>query len=333
MIRYRSFPFELTGSDYLKDLELGLVKTSVNIFKITDYRNIDVVHFHFPEALWRSKYNIISFLKFLYFLFFFLFIKKIFKTKFIFTLHNKIAHFQVNKFNLEIFYRRCFFSFCNKIVVMNEFLKEELILEFNVKSDKIVKIPHGKYEFDKPENHIVNPFEYLLNEKYVIIFDDKSRANKLNNVYLNSVLKNINSEVKIIIIEKPKNIDDINYSLELLYDNLYVIRSYIKTYEFNFLISTSLACLLLYDSITTSGLYYYIKSLNQKVIATRLPFFIENCCSCDYIVPNMDFSQISIYLNNEKKYCTCYDTFPLVYDTSQQYNEVFKFCLNKHTKV
>jgi hypothetical protein len=208
---------------------------------------------------------------------------------------------------------------------MNDFLKEELILEFNVKSDNIVKISHGKYEFDKLENHFVNPFEYLVNEKYILIFDDKSRANKLNNVYLNSVLKNINPEVKVIIIEKPKNIDEINSSLELLYDNLYVIRSYIKTCEFNFLISTSLACLLLYDSITTSGLYYYIKSLNQKVIATRLPFFLENCCSCDYILKDMeDFSKINLYLNKEINYCRCYDTFPLVYDTSKHYNEIYK---------
>lgn len=335
-IFYRSFPFDLNGNQYLDDLEKGLlslgcikVNTSVNLFKVRQYKRVSIVHFHFPEALWRSPNILIKVLKFLYFFSFFSVLKFLYPIKFVFTVHNKTPHYQVSSIKIELLFRKYIFGICDVIVVMNKYLIEDLKNEFGLSKNSLYYIQHGRYKRKEssliPLNYFISDFNKIIGKNYILFFNDKSRTNKLDNDEFFKLLSSISPNVNIVLIEKPLNHNISNNSQVKNMGRYYLIDAFLEENEFNYLIINSLACFLLYTSITNSGLYYYIKSLNQRVVCSNLPFFVENCCKCDKVIDNInEYSNLDKFLNNNINRCNCFEEIPFIEETGKDYQKLYR---------
>ncbi len=193
-------------------------------------------------------------------------IKKITKTKIVFTAHNILPHNSADKYH-GIYEK--IYNFVDAIIVHTSDTKKKIVEKFNVSDSKIFVIQHGllKINVDEKEYERLKPeFEQKYNLENKIVFTSLGEQSMykgvdvIAEVWLTTPQLANNPKCSLLIVGKCKNIqlDNLNNI-----DNVVVDSRRISDEEFLFILRQTDVYLLTYRTISQSGAM--LTALNEKV--------------------------------------------------------------------
>ena len=272
-MKIRSIPYINPNNDFI-DLYLSELRSqdieTVNFkwWKINSLKQRNIFfHLHWPEAVYRDDYFLLSLFKAIRFVLFF-YLHKFNKNKWIFFLHNVIPHedtgYFKNKINLFIF--RILLKGSDRVIGLSKNTISEAQNRYKISiENKYTFIEHFLY----PINKIASNSElslYLnqnINFDYILTFHSDKRK----------------KGTEILIQEFPKENDCkliiIGSEIKLHNNNIIQIKNFPKTEIFNSLVKNSIGVILNYDRITTSGMFFHCLSLNKVSVVPNLNFFFQ----------------------------------------------------------
>jgi glycosyltransferase involved in cell wall biosynthesis len=247
---------------------------------------------------------------------------KLAKKKLVYTAHNIDADQRnerktiFNRISLSIQYR-----IVDHIIVHTKKMKEQLILEFNINSNKISVIPHGiilidnKYIDDIPKNIARKAFKLSKEEKVILFFGNitsykgvEFAVNALH-ILVNKFKDNqfrliIAGEVKKENITYYRTLEDIitQYNLD---DYIIKIPDYIPDSQIEILFACSDVLVLPYKNIFQTGVLFLSYSFGLPVIASDVGSLKEDIIlgETGYIFKPKDSKElaekIKLYFNSE----------------------------------
>ncbi|MEK4383941.1 glycosyltransferase [Aeribacillus sp. FSL K6-2848] len=282
MIRVWMYPKKSPENKYNELLSTSLEREKIevldfnwaNLFKLK--RN-DIIHFHWIQGIYQSNFKFLMVIKLTIMLFILLYLK--FKNvRLVWTVHNLYPHEYKFKF-LEKVSRKLFMSFCNKLIVASESLKNKVIDEFKIKEDKILVIPHGHYrDAYKSIGKDFRGIYGIPKSSFVFLFLGQIRPYKgvINLIETFQELYNSQKDVYLVVAGKPS--EDMRRAIKNLNinnKNIILDLRFIPDEEIVDLLSCADVLVLPYEEITTSGSAILGISFYKVVVSPATPFLKE----------------------------------------------------------
>jgi beta-1,4-mannosyltransferase len=266
----------LASKGYQEVKDINLLYSFKNALKYRD--NVKILHFHWPESLWRTNYFLLSIIKSIRFIIAVYFLRSL-GYKLVFSAHNVIPHFGKINVGLEKRMRRFILKHFDLTIGHSYLTYQELKSTYNIKPRNYVLALHGLY------------YNYLsLSGKH---YDNIARSEKIK-LYLQYSKNEYKGSARFLDLfgELPQDIKS-NFCLVLSGDKnsditkkisengiTYVWideetqnKGYLSDEELVGIIKAVDFVVLPYKKITTSGAYFLALTFNKKVLATNLPFF------------------------------------------------------------
>lgn len=247
-------------------------KINWTLENIIRYRKkIKIIHFHWPEALWRSNFILIS-----YFLAIIFVIKckfsHLLKYKLVWSTHNILPHTYRSE-TLEKIMRKWIVQNFDYLIGHSNNAEQELVEFFNIRISNYSLALHGHYEecyLSHEKKETIKKNLKIDNEKVIGILAS-NKAYKGTEFFISEFIKNSTPNIKLLILGKINNnelVKKIGASNKVIHLNRLLNNKELAKY---FLVVDYFA--LPYTKITTSGAYFLGITLKKTIIAPDLPFF------------------------------------------------------------
>lgn len=270
------------GNPYLKllsdsltaegwDVSMGGIQKAFN-------KKFDVVHIHWPHAIFISKNIILTLLKSVLSITGLLFLK-LSGTRIIWTTHNIISH--ERRFEVV---ERCFTcilaKICDGFISHSQYVKEQIVKLFNISPEKVAVIPHGNYIHwyeNKTDRSAARRSLHYDDDDIVFALIGVIRFYKGIPALLASFQNLLDNRAKLLIAGRPfdNNIETELRALCLKDNRVNVYLEYIPDNMMQMYMNAVDAIVLPYSDITTSGALLLAMSFGKAIIAPELPFMIE----------------------------------------------------------
>ena len=243
-------------------------KYLLKLFNLINKNKPRIVHYQF----FRRKEDII-----------FLLFLKLTGIKIVYTAHNILPH---ERTMVDFYLYKLVYLASNKIIVHSDYIKNKLLLTFNISEKKVEVIPHGNFDIYLPKNDIsksVARIKLNLNETDdVILFFGYIREYKGLDLLLEAIPIAIqkNPKIKLIIAGMPANpelkerytqmIESLNCKEQIIYKFSYIPSDDIAGY-----FSASDLVILPYKNIDHSGIVHLAYSFARPILATNVGDFSE----------------------------------------------------------
>ncbi len=287
MINIYSFPYNIEANPYLELFydalrDYAFIQKSGLIVNdnwlIANSSKIDILHFHWPEDIWRTRgqskiarlRGVIGFWKYLR-------LAHKLNINIWWTLHN-IEHHEGVDF-VDIMGYRVLSKQSNIIICHSNYAANLFKKRYKTKG-KIIIMYHGLYEgvYPPPEprekvlkelnlDPSVPTFSCLGNIRHYKGFDLAAKA-----------IANIDTQVQLIIagnVHKDYNIDLLKKIIAQSKNKIVLIPRFLTNQEFSNFINASDSIILPYRKITTSGLLLAALTFLKPVIVCNHPYFRE----------------------------------------------------------
>lgn len=298
-------------NDYLANIEKGLESNGVNVLskknKNKKFAPIEcifnailkrkyIVHFNWIE----NKVTVKGKRKYLNYIVIsvWLFLLKIFGTKIVWTMHNKLPHNLNNKAFVNHFLIK-FLRKCN-LVIIHCSESEKILRDEYGYNGKVLFVPHGNYCVDNeyPDFSEMSDLQFLY-------FGSISKYKNVP-VLIESIKKVSNKfpDIKLNIFGRCKN-DDLNNEIKNKVENCTYItycNKFVSDEELQKLINKCCAVILPYDteSMLNSGSAIYAISKGRCVFIPEFGY-IKDICSQEFIYTyNYESQENHIYNLSEK---------------------------------
>lgn len=236
-------------------------------------RKVDIVHIHWTNPFFISRFKSTTFIKAVLFIVD-LFIVKLLGVKVIWTVHNKYTHEEIYK-DIDLFVSRSLARIANLLEVKSQGIKQEVEELFGIKDrKKVVVIPHGNYIHFYPNEVSRDEARSILkinSEQKVFLYFGGVRLYK-GILELIDVFKKLQTEypnIQLWIVGKP-----IDLEIEQKIHSLTLTTSAIKT-ELRFIPSERVQAymnaadgvVLPFRDLLTSGSLVLAMSFAKAIIA------------------------------------------------------------------
>lgn len=241
---------------------------------------ISILHFHWPESIWRSSSYPVSIIKAAAFIAYFYYVKMLgYKT--VFSFHNAIPHFGKTHDQLERFMRKWMLKSMDLIVGHSDNVYEEIYSYYKIHVPRYVLVRHGLYENytdgDFSEETLLKPMQAITKPKLYLSYS--SNHYKGSQWFLTHYVKyQYDNHCLILSGNVPeewlRKLEQSGNSFFYHRENYKGIKGFLSDKSMVTLIKASDIVALPYHHITTSGAYFLTRTFDKPVIAPRLPFFI-----------------------------------------------------------
>lgn len=270
---------------------------------------IDILHFHWPEVIWRIKKSVFNRFRLIIGFYRYLMLAKKLKIKIWWTLHNIEPHEAANIYDHLGYYLLAKFSdliICHSKYSVNLFRNK-------FKTDaKIVVMYHGLYEniYPPPRSRAQILSRFNLNPSIPILgCIGLIRHYKGFDIAVEA-LKYLDREVQLIIaggVHHSSYIADLECIINNTDCKIFLVKKFLSNQEFSDVMSICDAILLPYRKITTSGLLLAAWTFERPTIVTDHPFFREIANDTPEIVeyispltPQSCAAAVNRFLNKDK---------------------------------
>jgi len=240
----------------------------------------NIIHLHWIEYYFVSRYFLLTLIKFPIFYLFFLFNKLILKKRFVITLHNIQSH--RNKFpKIEKFGFILYLNLANAIIVHNKWSKEQAIKKYHVDPKKVRIIPHGNfikyYKNTISKNEARKKLKLNNSDLVILLFGGLSKYKGITG-FIDFLEKEKFPNYKFIICGKPEDYEISNRLRTLSNQNsrIILIDKYILDNNLQKYFNACDIGILPYKKISTSGVLYLFASFGKSMILKDLESFRES---------------------------------------------------------
>ena len=252
-------------------------------FNINDYwikknrKKIDILHFHWPEAIWRVKKSFVNRFRLLVGFYRYLMLTRNIGIQIWWTLHNIEPHEAASICDRFGYYLLAKFS--DVIICHSKYAANLFKNKFKIR-DKIVVMYHGLYEnvYPPPKCRAQILSRFNLNPSIPVLgCIGLIRYYKGFDIAVEA-LKYLNEEVQLIIaggVHHSYDIANLERIINSVSCKVILIKRFLSDQEFADIMSTCDAILLPYRKITTSGLLLAAWTFEKPTIVTDHPFFRE----------------------------------------------------------
>lgn len=250
----------------------------ITAFKLR--KTVHVLHFHWPESMWRNRSFGLSVLKALFFMSYVYYLK-ILGYKISFSYHNRIPHYgKVFKKN-EILMRKWLLKVSDLVVGHSDNVYDDILDYYKIKPRRYILARHGIYENYTRTIEIVNK-DLLMQlskiSKPKLYLSYSNHSYKGSEEFIHQYVKGPHQYFCLLISgDVPSSVLEMMDEHKVYYYHYYDEALGIKGFlEEDSLVTLYKYCdyvLLPYQEITTSGAYFLARTFNKPVIAPKLPFF------------------------------------------------------------
>ena len=243
-------------------------------------KHFDLVHIHWIYFNITGKNRYLYFFSCLKFLFDIL-ITRLAGFKFVWTVHDYLGH--DSKFpGLELWTRRLFVKFVNRIICLNEMTVETIAKEYKFNPRKAIVIPHGHYRdvYDKPVDLVEARKELNLPESGKVylnlgLLKPYKGIENLLRVWQDS--QDIFAGNTLLIVGKPVDEDYVKKLQDLAagIEGVIIYPQFIENDKLHLYFSAANVVVLPFKKILNSGSLILAMSFGKPVIAPRLGGIVE----------------------------------------------------------
>ncbi|PAE17932.1 hypothetical protein CHH91_00040 [Virgibacillus sp. 7505] len=232
----------------------------------------EILHFHWIHRMYQSNIYLVQLFKIFIMIITLIFLK--FKgIKLIWTVHNLYPH-KLKYKKAEKFARKMVMFFCNNLIAAGEFIKDEIIKEYNINGNKIKVVPHGHYkEAYEETNYDYREQKDINRNSFVFLFIGAIKEYKGVEKLINTFKKIESKKATLVIAGKPDAKYD--YLKQSNSENIVMDIRFIPDSEIVSIIQASNIVVLPYEEITTSGTAILATSFQRPIIAPKGRFFEE----------------------------------------------------------
>lgn len=272
--RIRPIPYENPHNPfitlYLSSIrKRGFLIETFKWWKVSSLAQKNIVfHLHWPEAIYRDRSFIKSFLKAIRFIVFF-YLHKANANRWVFFLHNIEPHRNINFFSnlIDSLVFKILLRGSNEVIGLSKNTFEDVNNKYKISIEhKYRFVEHFLYPINKIANKTVlsNFIGQDLSFEYLLTFGSNER-NKGTEILIQEFPEINNCKLVVVggnhNVKKNKNVIHIN--------------EFPNSEIFNSLIKYSMGVILNYDQITTSGMFFHCMSLQKATVVPKLNFFLE----------------------------------------------------------
>ncbi|MBC8046661.1 MAG: glycosyltransferase family 4 protein [Fimbriimonadaceae bacterium] len=247
----------------IKDKFFGIIRTAV-------FQKPDIVHFDWIEYFYFRRWVWLTYLSIPIFFLQIWFIKRIFRIKIIFTLHNISPHDTRNK-KLHGHVHKQFIQYVNIIRVFYHASVNNVVNNFQIAEKKIIVAPHPHY-IDYYPNTIsrldARKFLNISENKKVFLFFGNLRKYKGIDELLYLFNKQNDNNVVLVIAGKLYDTTYLKIRDYQNNSNIIIHNRYIKTEEVQYYFNACDVVILPFKKIESSGTVILAMSFSKPVITS-----------------------------------------------------------------
>ncbi|MDB5272153.1 MAG: group 1 glycosyl transferase [Chitinophagaceae bacterium] len=242
-------------------------------------KNVALIHFHWPEYIWRSEKKSTAILKATAFIFFVCFLK-ITGYKISFSMHNLIPHFGKTFLSLEKYMRKWLLVHADIVVGHSNNVYADMMQVYGIVPKHYIVALHGLYDLYLKDSYVNIDLAHRLSSITLpkIYLSCSTNSYKGSHPFLTKysegpheglclVLSGVVSEEELRNLEEKK-VNFIYYTEDAGSTPHFLSEASLAT-----IVAGCTVVALPYLSITTSGAYFLALTFRKPVFAPQLSFF------------------------------------------------------------
>jgi beta-1,4-mannosyltransferase len=241
-------------------------------------KEIQLVHFHWPETFWRSENKWISFIKGMFFMLYIRYMKGLgIKTSF--SVHNVLPHYKPGNMWFEKIMRRWIIKNFDLTIGHALNTREEIVKKLNVSPVSYLEALHGIYEGHYGPAGLQVQARKAFGipiDKKVILLSVSHHPYKGTNLFIEQWLANAPNLFLLIVgkpsVEMEKEILKVKH-VKVIAEDSNGIAGFISEKTLAEAYNACDFVALPYKEITTSGAFFLALTFDKPIIAPDLSFF------------------------------------------------------------